>query len=153
MVRLVFIMVAFLLMAGAAIGGLYYWGIDPLAKLGFPSLAKAPAASAPAVPQPPAFVDFGLLSVPVIEDREVRCQAQFIIRLEVAPGMKEKVADELPRLQADYLEDLIGFMPLAVHDDMDIDEDAVRRRLFAVSRQVLGDGVIKAVVIEHSALQ
>ncbi|TAN64440.1 MAG: flagellar basal body-associated protein FliL, partial [Magnetospirillum sp.] len=68
---MIFIVVALLLLIGAVIGGLYFWGIDPLAKLGI----TAPVVhkdEAPPPPPPPSYVDFGILIIPVIQDREVK---------------------------------------------------------------------------------
>lgn len=151
MARLIMIVVAFLVMLGGAVGGLYYWGFDPLAKLGLVA-AKQPEAAKPPPPTPPTYVDFGLLIVPLIRDREVRSQAEMIIRLEVPADKKEAVAANLPRLQAGFLEDMIVFLPSAVHGSI-VDSVAARRKLQATADRVAGPGMIKDVVIEHAEVK
>ena len=149
--RLIMIVVAFLVMLGGAVGGLYYWGIDPLAKLGLVP-TKAPEPVVPVV-VPPTFVDFGLLVVPVIRDREVRSQAEMILRLQVPGDKKEAVATLLPRLQAGYLEDMIIYLSASLKEHETIDSEAVRRRLQTASDRIAGPGMIKDVVVEHAEVK
>ena len=145
------IVVAFLVMLGGAVGGLYYWGIDPLAKLGLvPTKAPEPVV---AVVVPPSYVDFGLLVVPIIRDREVRNQAEMIIRLEVPGDKKEAVAALLPRLQAGFLESMIIFLPPSLRERATIDSEAVRRNLQVTSDRIAGPGMIKNVVVEHAEVK
>ncbi|MGE5506434.1 MAG: flagellar basal body-associated protein FliL [Actinomycetota bacterium] len=153
MIRVIFIVVAFLLLIGAVIGGLYFWGIDPLAPLHSMIATKTPPSDAPPPPPAASYVDFGILTVPVIQDREVKKQADMVVRLEVDPGKKELVANNLPRLQAAFLEDMIGFLPLIVRDNQPLDVPAVRRRLQSVGDRVLVPGMIKSVVIENPTLK
>ena len=152
MVRVIFIVVALLMLIGAVIGGLYFWGIDPLAKLGItaPIVHKD---EPPPPPPPPSYVDFGVLIIPVIQDREVKKQAEMIVRLEVEPKNKEIVAKNLPRLQNAYLEDMIGFLSMSLRDDQPLDVPAIRRRLMMVSDKTLGSGYLKDIVIENAVLK
>jgi len=145
------IVVAFLIMLAGAVGGLYYWGIDPLAKLGL-APAKTPEPVV-AVVVPPTYVDFGLLLVPIIRDREVVNQAEMILRLSVPGDKKETVAALLPRLQAGFLEDMIIFLPPMLRDHGEIDREAVRRRLQGDSDRIAGPGLIKDVVVENAAVK
>ncbi|MBI5163308.1 MAG: flagellar basal body-associated protein FliL [Magnetospirillum sp.] len=150
---MIFIVIAFLMMVGAVVGGFYFWGIDPLAKLGIvigkvPELGDKPPASLP-----PSYVDFGLLIVPVIQDRQVRFQAELILRLEVPFEKREVVAANLPRLQHAFLQDLIQFLPLVLRDSNGLEQDAVRRRLVLTSERVMGAGMVKDIIIEHTALK
>lgn len=153
MVRLIFFVVALLMLIGAVIGGLYFWGIDPLAKLGInaPMMHKGPAAPPP--PPPPAYVDFGLLVVPVIQDREVKKQAEMIVRLVVEAKDKEIVARNLPRLQNAYLADMISYLGLTVHEGQPLDVAGIRRQLVSSAAKTLGGPYIKDVVIENPNLK
>lgn len=153
MIRLIFIVVAFLMMVGALIGGLYFWGIDPLAKFN-QLVGNAPSdPKAPLPVQPPAYVDFGLLIVPVVQDREVRKQAELILRLEVPFEKKELVAQNLPRLQNAYLQDMMSFLPIHLRDSDRLDQAVVRRRLVLLSEKVLAPGLVKDVVIEQASVK
>jgi len=153
LVRLIFLVVALLMLIGAVIGGLYFWGVDPLAKLGItaPMMSKEPAAPPP--PPPPVYVDFGLLIVPVIQDREVKKQAEMIVRLEVDPKNKEIVAKNLPRLQNAYLAEMITYLGATVREGQPLDVPAIRRRLTISAEKTLGGIYVKDVVIENPNLK
>lgn len=158
MIRLIFMVIAFLLMVGAIIGGLYFLGIDPLEKFNvLVGNAPAPAASKDTakvpVVAPPSYVDFGLLIVPVVQDREVKKQAEMILRLEVPFDKKEVVAQNLPRLQNAFLADMMVFLPYQLRDSASIDHAAVRRRLTTLCDKVLGVGLVKDVSIEQSSVK
>lgn len=155
MIRLIFIVIAFLMMIGAVIGGLYFWGIDPLAKLNV-MLGQVPAD--PNQPQEPAvaapsYVDFGILIVPVIQDRQVKKQAEMILRLRVPYDKKEKVAQQLPRLQAAFLSEMMAFLPNRLRDTNTLDTMAVSDRLTKVAGKVLGSGYVEDVVIEQASVK
>ncbi len=154
MVRLIFIVVAFLMMIGALIGGLYFWGVDPLAQLDL-MLGKAPADSAQQQETAPqaSYVDFGILIVPIIQDREIKKQAEMVLRLQVPRDKKEKVASNLPRLQHAFLQDMMGYLSLRLRGGAGIDTVAVSRRLTAVAGKTLGAGHVEDVVIEQSAVK
>lgn len=156
MIRLIFLVIAFLLMVGGIIGGLYFWGIDPLARF------NALIGNAPAEPllegqapmaAPPSYVDFGLLVVPVIQDREVKKQAEMILRLEVPFEKKEVVAQNLPRLQNAFLEDMMAYLPYQLRSSSSLDEAAIRNRLNIIAEKVLGPGMVKDVIIEQSTVR
>ncbi|MBC7908103.1 MAG: flagellar basal body-associated protein FliL [Rhodospirillaceae bacterium] len=155
---MIFMVVAFLLMMGAIIGGLYFWGIDPLEKFNVlvgnaPAPADTRGATKVAVVAPPSFVDFGLLIVPVVQGREVKKQAEMILRLEVPSDKKEVVAQNLPRLQNAFLADMMAFLPYQLRDNAPLDTVAVRRRLTALSDKVLGPGLVKDISIEQSSVK
>jgi hypothetical protein len=148
--RLVFILVAFLMMLGAIIGGLYFWGIDPLAKLNV-LIGNAPAD--PNVPKvepvkPPAYVDFGLLVVPVIQDHEVKKQVEMIVRLEVPANKKDLVANNLPRLQDAFLREMMEFLSVQMRDNQPLDVAATRQKLLQVGQKLLQPDLLRDVVIE-----
>lgn len=156
MIKLIFMVLAFLMMVGAIIGGLYFWGVDPLDRFN-QLIGNAPAhkEAAPVAPvvTPPSYVDFGLLIVPVVQDREVRKQAEIILRLEVPYEKKEIVAQNLPRLQNAFLEDMMAFLPYQLRDSSSLDHQAIRRRLLTICDKVLVPGWVKDVSIEQSSLK
>lgn len=146
--------IAFFMMIGAVLGGLYFWGIDPLERFNA-LVGNAPAEShaAPKPPPPPSYVDFGLLIVPIIQDREVKKQAELVLRLEVLHEKKETIAQNLPRLQNAFLEDMMVFLPYQLRGGANIDEAAVRYRLNVICDKILGVGLVKNVSIEQSSVK
>ncbi len=155
MVRVIFIVVALLLLLAGVVGGLYFWGIDPLARLGLVNplhQTEAPPAPPPP-PPPPGYVDFGLLTVPVIQNREVRKQAEMIIRLQVESRNKEIVARNLPRLQNAFLEDMITYLGATVRVGQPLDLEGISRRLVGVAERTLGPGYVVGVSVENPSLK
>jgi hypothetical protein len=59
----------------------------------------------------------------------------------------------IPLLQAAYLENLMGFLPLALHESPILDISGIRRELLVVSARVLGPNVVQDVIIENAALR
>lgn len=155
-IRLIFLVVAFLLMIGGIIGGLYFWGIDPVQRFNamIGNVPADPAAVAQAARNaPPAYVDFGLLVVPVVQDREVKKQAEMILRIEVPFDKKEAVAQQLPRLQNAFLEDMMAFLPYQLRNSPTLDESAICNRLTIIATKLLGPGMVNGVTIQQSGLR
>lgn len=156
MIRVIFIVISLLLLIAAVVGGLYYWGVDPLAKLGLVTpvdQGTSPAPPPPSSSSPPSYVDFGLLMVPVIQNREVLRQAEMIVRLEVDSRNKDIVARNLPRLQNAFLEDMITFLANNLRPDQPADVEAIRRRLLIIAERTLGPGYVRDVVIDNFNLK
>lgn len=140
------------MLIGAVVGGLYFMGIDPLEKLGITAPVVHKDAPPPP-PAPPSYVEFGVLIIPVIQDREVKKQAEMIVRLEVDPKNKEIVAKNLPRLQNAFLGDMIGFLSVSVREGQPLDVPAIQRRLLMTGDKTLGAGFLKDVSVENAVLK
>lgn len=155
MIRLLFIVAAFLLMLGAVIGGLYFWGVDPLARFEAMMGIGPPQDDNNAEPvvSAPAYVDFGLLLVPLIQDREVKGRAEMIVRLQVPHDKRVKVAQDLPRLQQAFLQEMLSFLPLYLRESGDLASPVVSRRLTRVAEKTVGPGMVLDVVIEQAAVK
>lgn len=153
MVRLLFIVVAFLIMIGGLIGGLYYWGVDPLAYFKV-MIGQAPEdPNKPKIVTGPSYVDFGILIVPVVQDREIKKQVDMVLRLEVPEDKKQYVATNLPRLQHAFLQDMMAWLPVRLRDTSALDHTAVTRRLTKVAEKTLGPGNVTDVVIEQASVK
>jgi flagellar FliL protein len=152
LVRLILIVVALLVLVGGAVGGMYFLGIDPLVKLGI-SAPVVQKDAPPPPPPPPAYVEFGVLIVPVIQDREVKKQAEMIVRLEVDPKNKEIVGRNIPRLQNAFLADMIGFLSMTVREGQLLDGPGIQKRLLATCEKTLGGPYVKDVSIENAVLK
>ena len=156
MKKILILVVVVILLLGAVVGGMFFWGMDPLALVGLKkdelaTKAKeaATASMAAITAKQPTFVDFGVLVVPVVINHEIRSQADLVIRLQVVQSKTEEVAKYMPRLQAAYVEDMMEFVPKVLHDYGTLDIDAIRNRLVVVGAKVYGPDVIEAVIIEN----
>lgn len=155
MIRLIFILIAFLLMMGGLVGGLYFWGIDPLEKFNalIGNAPSDPMAATKPVSVPPSFVEYGLLAVPVVEDGEVHKQVEMILRLEVPFNKREIVAQNIPRLQSAYLQDMMEYLPIHLRNGRRLDPDVISRRLLKLTDKALGPGFVKDVLIDQSSVK
>lgn len=155
MVRLIFIVIAFLLMMGGLLGGLYFWGIDPLQKFNelIGNAPAAPSGDIKPVKLPPTFVEYGLLSIPVIQDHEVHKQVEMILRLEVPFEKREIVAQNIPRLQNAFLQDMMEYMPMHLRNGRRLDQAVVSQRLTSVAQRTLGEDLIKNVMIDQTSMK
>lgn len=155
MVRLIFIIVAFLLMMGGLVGGLYFWGIDPIAKFNqlIGTAPADPTEPAAAPKTPPSFVEYGLLAVPVVEDHEVRRQVEMILRLEVPFEKREIVAQNIPRLQNAYLQDMMEYLPIHLRNGRRLDPPTLSARLLKLTEKTLGPGYVKSVMIDQTSVK
>ena len=156
MKKILLLVVVVILLLGGVVGGLYFWGKDPLAMIGLKNgditnKAKEAAAAAVAVipVTPPSYVDFGVLVIPVIQNHEVRSQADLVIRLQVKNDKTEEVAKFMPRLQAAFVEQMMEFVPKVLHDYGNLDMNALSKRMVEVGATVYGPGVIENVIIEN----
>jgi flagellar protein FliL len=155
MKKILVIILVILLLLGGAVGGLYFWGIDPLALVGLKKgdleakAQQAAAAAAALAASKPSFLDFGLLVVPIVQNHEVNAQAEIVLRLQMPANKVENVAKYLPRLQAAYLEDMLEFLPKVLNEYGNLDPDAISKRLVEVGGKVFGPDIIQAVVIEN----
>lgn len=155
MVRLIFIIIAFLLVMGGLVGGLYFWGIDPLEKFNvlIGNAPSVPGAEVKPTVAPPSYVEYGLLAVPVIEEREVRKQVEMILRLEVPFDKREIVAQNIPRLQSAYLQDMMEYLPIHLRNGRRLDPPTVSQRLLKLTEKTIGAGFVKAVLIDQSSVK
>lgn len=151
LVRILILLVAFLAMVGGGIGGLYYWGIDPIAKFN-QLIGRAPQAEVAAAPPPvvlPGYVEFGLLTVPVVQGKDIKYQVDMIIRLEVIYDKREVIAHNLPRIQNSFLHDLMSFLPGHMRETAQVDIPTVQQRLIIAANKVLEPGFVKNVRIDQ----
>ena len=156
MKKIILMVVLVLIVLGGIVGGLYFWGIDPLALVGLKQgelQAKAKEAAAKAatiIPVvPPSYVDFGLLVVPVVQNHEVKAQAELVIRIQVPANKVEFVATYLPRLQAALVEDMMETVPKVLHDYGNLEAEPLSKRMVEVGAATFGPGIVQAVIIEN----
>lgn len=156
MIRILFVLIASLLMIATVIGGLYYWGIDPLEFFGLTLPSHEQSEQKKSLSSvPPAYVDFGPMIIPIVQNHEVRKQAEMILRLEVRSDKKDLVANNLPRLQNAFLTDMMEFIPrlLAQDNSTILDNEKISERLLVPAEGVMGEGVVTRILIEQSAIK
>lgn len=141
--KIMLILASVVPIGGLAAGGMVAMGVPPLGTPAAVEERPAPAALAP----PPAFVDVGIVGVPIIEDRRIVRNLILQLSLDVAPEAKPLVEEALPRLQNNFLSELLGFMPGHMRDRDQVDLAVVKRRLTRVCERLLGHGVVRDVLV------
>jgi flagellar basal body-associated protein FliL len=101
-------------------------------------------------PQGPVFVAIEPLVVPVIRGSEVRLTLVYVVQLEVADAdAATQARAQMPRLRDAYLRALAG---IADRSGADVTPDIewVKRSLAAASNRVLGEHVVREVLVQRS---
>lgn len=96
----------------------------------------------------PRYITLAPLLVSVIRHNDVRKLVTLMITLELADAEKRVDVERLmPRLRDAYISDLQRLFSLGLYDNRTVDLVLVKKRLFALSRKVMGAGVVKDVLI------
>ena len=104
-----------------------------------------------AAAQGPAFLTLPTLTVPVFEGNEVSRQASLVLALELEPGRNEaEVVPFKPRLMDALLAELTQIFEQRATEERLIDAAALKPKLLEVSRRVVGDGLVKDVLVQQA---
>jgi hypothetical protein len=146
---IVAVVVLILLVAGG-LGGAAILGVGPLTSL-FGSGGKA-AEEAPSAPQPtPAAgrkFPMATFIIPIIEKRTLRRQVAMDLELQVNPAAGDKVATLMPRLYDAYYKRLYEIVPRHSDPQSAADTQIIHDELTKVADRVLGEGIVREVVIK-----
>jgi len=94
------------------------------------------------------YVSFAPLLVSVIRHNDVRKLVTLMITIELeGPDKRSKVEDLMPRLRDGYISDLQRVFGTGIYDDRTVDLPLVKKRLLAISRKIVGAGVVHDVLI------
>ena len=106
---------------------------------------------ATAAAQGPAFLMLPTMTVPVFEGNEVSRQASLVLALELEPGRTETdIAPFRPRLMDALLSELTRIFEQRSSEERLIDAPALKPKLLEVSRRVVGDGLVKDVLVQQA---
>jgi hypothetical protein len=104
-----------------------------------------------AAAQAPVFMTLPTLTVPVFEGNEVSRQASLVLALELEPGRNEaEVVPFKPRLMDALLAELTQIFEQRATEERLIDAAALKPKLLETSRRVVGDGVVKDVLVQQA---
>jgi len=94
------------------------------------------------------YVSLAPLLVSVIRHNDVRKLVTLMITIELeGPDKRSKVEDLMPRLRDGYISDLQRVFGTGIYDDRTVDLPLVKKRLLAISRKIVGAGVVHNVLI------
>lgn len=145
MKRLLPIIIVLVVLAGAGVGYFLVFGGGHTA-----------SAEPEPVPQtPPVYVEFNPILLPIVGDGRVDQMVNIVFALEVADQEAANRAIALaPRLNDAFLQALYGTLHRreVMHDGV-LDLTAIKRRLIEESNRVLGEGVVRDVLVQMVSQQ
>jgi hypothetical protein len=104
-----------------------------------------------ATAQGPAFLTLPTMTVPVFEGNEVARQGSLVLAVELEPGRTESdIAPFKPRLMDALLSELTRIFEQRANEERLIDAAALKPKLLEASRRVVGDGLVKDVLIQQA---
>lgn len=102
------------------------------------------------MPAGPVFVNIQPIVLPVIEGNNVTRQVGVLLTLELAPGQTAAGIAPKQRVLTDaFITELYRIYGWRSGADRVVNEDLIKRRLLATADQVLGPGVVHAILIRQ----
>jgi flagellar basal body-associated protein FliL len=141
--KIIVILLGLVVLGGAGGGGWWF--------LMGPHAASGAAAAEPE--GPPVYVEFNPIQLPVIGDARIDQVIDIVVALEVADEpTAERVIALAPRLNDAYLRSLYGALHARhVLREGIVDVTFIKRRIVAVSAEVMGEGVIRDALVQMVA--
>jgi flagellar FliL protein len=147
MMRVLLVLIVAIVFGGAGFGG-GWWYFTQFAP---PHAEDGPKAPEPPLPSgPPAFVNIGPLTVPVIAGDGIQQYVTLVVAVEVSDlPTADRVRGLAPRLTDAFITSLYG----AIADGRGmnggiVDVPQVKTKLAGASRKVLGEGVARDVLVQ-----
>ncbi|MBO6520636.1 MAG: hypothetical protein JJ900_08170 [Rhodospirillales bacterium] len=146
MKRLFLIFALVLLVAGATIGAMKWFGLGPFQK---PEMAVEMAEKRIEAPEA-LFVDMEPLLVNVVQGGAIATTIQLEVKIETSGNQNIiKIKRMLPQYKDAFLKDLHAFVPRMISELGRIDLPTLKQRLQLVADRVAGEkGVVQGVLIQ-----
>lgn len=147
MMRILLILIVAVVFGGAGFGA-GWWYFTQFAPPGGDGHVEAPEPPPPA--GPPAFVNIGPLTVPVLSGDAINQFVTLVVAVEVSDvTVAETVRSQAPRLTDAFLTTLYGEIAAGqvIRGGL-VDVPQVKSKLAGASRKVLGDGVARDVLVQ-----
>ncbi|WP_114393711.1 hypothetical protein [Oleisolibacter albus] len=144
MKKIILLVVALLVLIGAAVGGFLLFG----PKHGD---EQAEAEKKPPEPSgPPVYVNVGPMMIPVINAKRIEQNIVLTVSLQVASeSVRDEVADQRPRLIDAYVAALYGSVEQGhVVDGQILNIPEVKQKLVEATGKVLKPGLVQDVLIQ-----
>jgi len=147
MKKLIIIFLVVLLIAGATIGAMKWFGIGPFEQ---PQMAKDIEANKTIEAPTALFVDVEPLMINVVQAGSIVTTIQLEIKLETAGNDNIiKIKRMLPIYKDAFMKDLHAFVPRMLNELQRLDLPTLKKRLELVADRVAGEkGIVKGVLIQ-----
>lgn len=124
-----------------------------LAVSGGAALAQQAKEAAPDPVSQRNFFEIDPLNIPVIRGSRIRGQITFIVVLELKDGVdRSDIFDSMPRLRHAFFLDLKEYVERHRNIMRDVRLGGVKSLLMESSAQVLGDGTVRAVLVQSASI-
>jgi len=131
-----------MLIIGGTVSVLKWMELGPFAS------TEAKVKEAPP-PEPPQFVEMGLLVIPVFDGERVAATFQIQFKLEtIGDENVAKINKLLPRLNDAFLRDLYVFIPRLLRKQQTINVAVIKQRLQFIADTIAGKGVVNSVLVQ-----
>ena len=146
MKKIAIIVVAVIMLASGVFSALKALKMGPFAEEGEAVEEEAEPA------EPPRYIDFDPLYIPIFRGDKVAATIQIQYRLETLGEENEaRITKLLPRLNDAFLRDLYVYIPELLKKTDQIDPEIIKNKLHQVGNRVAGKGVIKGVLVQSVA--
>jgi len=137
MKKAILFLVLLLVIAGGAVGALYFMKMGPF------EAKEAPKKSQEQIElekeATTTTIDIKPFTIPMFQGERVAGSIQVQFQLEVPIGKEETINAKMVRLEDAYLRDLYVFMPRLLRNKEKLDIVALKKRLMRITRKVLGE--------------
>jgi len=146
MKRLFIALILVIMVAGGTVSVLKWLGLGPFALEEGAVAEKKPAKPSD---EPPRFIDFAPLLIPVIGDNKVAVTINIQLKLETVGAENEAdLKRMLPRLNDAFVRDLHGFIPRLLRKKERLDVSIIKKRMELIGGRVAGKDKITGVLIQ-----
>jgi hypothetical protein len=144
MKKLVLAFAMMVLIAGGTVSVLKWLGLGPFANVDKPAEVEAKPKE-----EPPRFVEADPLAVPIFQDERAAATIHIQLKLETVGQENYGTAYKAKaKLRDAYLTELHSFIPRMLKKTERIDINILKTRLQMVTDRVLGQGVVRDVLIQ-----
>ena len=146
--RYIIMGVLFVLVASSGVAASALLHIGPFANLLGPAHRVAKQAQTAAPPSPPAKVQVGSFSIPIIAEHQLQHLVGIDVELSVAPTKVGMVTNGMPKLRDAFTMALLDLIPVQADVHSAATKKAIHDRLTRAAEKVYGKGVVLDVRIK-----
>ncbi|WP_135077797.1 hypothetical protein [Terasakiella sp. SH-1] len=150
MKKVLLFVVLLLVMAGAAVGTLFFLKLGPFEEK---EIVKTDEELELEKEITTTNLKIKPFTIPMFQGERVAGSIKVQFELEIAMGQEELISAQMIRLEDAYLRDLYVFMPRLLRNKETLDINALKKRLKRVTKKVLGEDAthVKDVLIQSVA--
>lgn len=149
MKKAILFLVLLLVVAGGAVGALYFLKMGPfeekeVVQKSADELELEKEATTTTVKIKP-------FTIPMFQGERIAGSIQVQFELEIPIGKEEEIETKMLRLEDAYLRDLYVFMPRLLRNAETLDINKLKRRLMRITEKVVGPDLVEDILIQSVA--